>query len=115
MNSKTRIRANSGSSSSAPLAPLSANNDPPEPQQPLSSKTHIRITTEHARKKLGSKIQALREQVGLTQQDLSKECGITITKLRMIEAGQDEPRLFTIISLAEALHTTAEDLFKEIK
>lgn len=53
--------------------------------------------------------------MGLSHEQLSKECGITVTKLKMIEAGQAEPRLFTVISLAEKLRTRAEELLKEIE
>ena len=115
MNSKTRIRPDSEISSSAPLARFSSTKDVPEAPQPLRSRPQVRVTTEHARKKFGRKIQALREQATLTHEDLSKECGITVTKLKMIESGEAEPRLFTIISLAEKLRTTAEDLLKEIE
>ena len=115
MNSKTRIGQNSELSSRAPLAHRSRHNDEPPHTQPLRSRPQVPVTTERARKKFGRKIQALREQAGLTHEDLSKECGITITKLKMIESGEAEPRLFTINSLAEKLQTTAEDLLKEIE
>ncbi|HEY6352531.1 MAG TPA: helix-turn-helix transcriptional regulator [Candidatus Angelobacter sp.] len=115
MNSKTRMGPNSELSSRAPLARFSRDKDEPRTPQPLRSRPQARITTEHARKKFGRKIQALRKQAGLTHEDLSKECGTTITKLKMIECGEAEPRLFTIIGLAERLQTTAEDLLKEIE
>jgi DNA-binding XRE family transcriptional regulator len=115
LNSKTRIGQNSELSSSAPLAHFSSAKNEPEAPQPLRSRPQVRIATENARKKFGRKIQALREQAGLTHDALSKECGITITKLKMIESGEAEPRLFTIISLAEKLQTTSEDLLKEIE
>jgi len=38
-----------------------------------------------------------------------------MTRLKLIEAGQADIRLFTIIALAENLKTTAEDLLKEIE
>lgn len=121
MNPKTRIGPNSGLSSGAPLARLSETAVAPAPNeqqheaQPPRSKPHLLATTAHTRKKFGQKIQILREQLNLSQDQLSKECGITVTKLRMIEAGQAEPRLFTVISLAETLRTTADELLKEIE
>lgn len=115
LNSKTRIGPNSELSSSAPLPHFSPENDQPPAAQPSRSEPHVRLTSDHARRKFGRKIQALRQQAGLTLEDLSKQCGITTTRLKMIEAGQEEPRLFTIISLAEKLRTTADDLLKEIE
>jgi len=115
LNSKTRIGQNSELSSRAPLAHFSRDNDEPRPPQPVRSKPQVGVTTEHARKKFGRKIQALRQQAGLSREDLSKESGITITKLKMIEAREAEPGLFTIISFAEKLQTTAENLLKEME
>ena len=121
LNSKTRIGPNSGLSSSAPLAHFSEASVIPGSEkqqreaQPSRSKPHLLATSAQSRKKLGQKIQTLREQFALTQEQLSKECGMTVTKLKMIEAGQADPRLFTVISLAEKLKTTTEDLLKEIE
>jgi transcriptional regulator with XRE-family HTH domain len=70
---------------------------------------------QHAQKELGRRIQALRESSGLTQAQLNKDCGITVTKLKLIEAGEAEARLFTVITLAEKLGTTVEDLLRGIE
>jgi len=113
LNSKTRIGQNSELSSRAPLAHFSRDNDELRPPQPIRSRPQVRVTTERARKKFGRKIQALRQQARLSHEDLSKESGITITKLKMIESGEAEPRLFTVISLAERLQTAAEELLEE--
>lgn len=47
-------------------------------------------------KKLNERVLALREQMGLTQQDFAALCGLTNTSLSRIENGQVEPQNGTI-------------------
>ncbi len=121
MDTKTRIRPDSKTSGRAPLARFSDTTVTPvcdqQRQQPIPSpsKHRLLVASEHSRKKFGQKIQALREQLGLSHEQVSQECGLTMTRLKLIEAGQADIRLFTIIALAEKLKTTTEDLLKEIE
>lgn len=79
------------------------------------SKSLLQDRVQQAQKELGKRIQALRESKGLTQTQLSTDCGITVTKLKLLEAGEAEARLFTVISLAEVLGTTVDNLLRGIE
>jgi transcriptional regulator with XRE-family HTH domain len=49
-----------------------------------------------------------RTQLGLTQNDLAKLAETFQSRISNIEAGKNDPRLSTIIQIAEALKTTVE-------
>jgi len=70
---------------------------------------------QRAQRQLGERIQALREKKGFSQKQLSKECGIGLTKLKLLEAGETETCLFTVITLADKLGTSVEHLLREIE
>lgn len=52
---------------------------------------------------LGKKILELRQQRGLTQQELVEQCNINVRTIQRIEAGEVTPRSFTIKTILEAL------------
>jgi uncharacterized Tic20 family protein/DNA-binding Xre family transcriptional regulator len=52
---------------------------------------------------LGIKVAELRREKGLTQEALAEECQITPRTVQRIEAGEVEPRPYTLASLSEAL------------
>jgi transcriptional regulator with XRE-family HTH domain len=51
-----------------------------------------------------------RESARLSQEALSERCGLHATEISRLERGVREPRLGTIVRLAEGLETTASDL-----
>lgn len=53
--------------------------------------------------KLGQKIQALRKQKGLTQEELVEKCNINVRTIQRIEAGEVTPRPYTIKTILGAL------------
>lgn len=52
---------------------------------------------------LGIKVAELRREKGYTQEGLAEECQITPRTVQRIEAGEVEPRPYTLASLSEAL------------
>jgi len=64
---------------------------------------------------LGMKVAELRQQKGLTQEQLAERCEISTRTVQRIESGDVDPRLFTLNNLAEVLDFdfTAGDLENE--
>jgi len=52
---------------------------------------------------LGLKISELRQSKGLTQEELVKRCNLSVRTLQRIEAGEVEPRGYTLKLISEAL------------
>lgn len=64
---------------------------------------------------LGRQLQNARKKAGLTQQELCQKAGLSYSTLAKIERGAIKaPSIFTIQSIAAALHTTLGDLLGEI-
>ncbi|MDP2387880.1 MAG: helix-turn-helix transcriptional regulator [Bacteroidota bacterium] len=61
-------------------------------------------------KKLGVKIKALREERGLDQKAFAFDCEIGRTQLHMIENGKTNPRLLTLMKIANALEISLAKL-----
>jgi transcriptional regulator with XRE-family HTH domain len=60
---------------------------------------------------LSTRLQQLRQQAGLTQQELASKAGVTLSVLARIEAGRIKaPRWDTICALADALGCKLDDL-----
>jgi transcriptional regulator with XRE-family HTH domain len=55
-----------------------------------------------------------REAARLSQEALSDRCGLHATEISRLERGVREPRLGTIVRLAEGLETTASDLLRGV-
>ena len=60
--------------------------------------------------KLGSRIKELREEKGMDQKSFAFDCGIGRTQLYMIENGKTNPRLLTLIKIADGLEISIDDL-----
>jgi len=66
------------------------------------------ISSEQA---LGKQLQSMRQAAGLTQQQLCHQAGLSYSTLTKIERGAiKSPSIFTIQSIASALHTTLDSL-----
>ena len=59
---------------------------------------------------LGDNIKALRESLGMTQEDLGKQVGVTGVTIMRYEKGQREPSLEQLEKLGEALHVQPSKL-----
>jgi len=62
-------------------------------------------------KKLGLRIKHLREQAGLTQEQLAEKTGISLNYLGKIEVSINKPGLKTIFKIAKTLKLPVKDLF----
>ncbi|WP_255518206.1 helix-turn-helix domain-containing protein [Fulvivirga sp. M361] len=61
-------------------------------------------------KKLGAKIKRLREERGVDQKAFAFDCEIGRTQLYMIENGKTNPRLLTLMKIANGLEISLADL-----
>lgn len=61
-------------------------------------------------KKLGLKIKALRENNHIDQKALAFDCEISRTQLYMIENGKTNPKLLTLMKIAEGLECSIDEL-----
>ncbi|MGA2915345.1 MAG: helix-turn-helix transcriptional regulator [Sedimentisphaerales bacterium] len=66
-------------------------------------------------KKFGDKIKKLRNNCGLSQEELAHKSGLHRTQISLIENGQRCPRLDTIYKLASALQVRPEKLLPDCK
>jgi transcriptional regulator with XRE-family HTH domain len=69
------------------------------------------VTDSDIARALGSRVRALREAVGLTQERLAHNSGIDRTYVSGIERGARNPSLKTIARLADALGVRVGQLF----
>ena len=60
---------------------------------------------------LGEKLQALRRQAGISQEDLAKRCGVSRQTVNAIENDKYDPTLALAFRLAQELGTTVDGLF----
>lgn len=62
--------------------------------------------------KLGARIKQLREEKGIDQKSFAFDCEIGRTQLYMIENGKTNPRLLTLMKIAEGLEIQVNELLK---
>ncbi|MGE5585793.1 MAG: helix-turn-helix domain-containing protein [Bacillota bacterium] len=60
-----------------------------------------------------SKVKTLREQLGLSQQELAKAAGVAQSSIHYIEMGRKSPTTRTLQKLAAALGVPASELLDE--
>lgn len=59
---------------------------------------------------LGSKVRRLREEKGIDQKSFAFDCEIGRTQLYMIENGRTNPRLSTLMKIADGLEISLSEL-----
>ncbi|WP_312648915.1 helix-turn-helix transcriptional regulator [Aminipila sp.] len=59
-----------------------------------------------------NKIKELRKQIGLRQEDLANELGVTRQTINAIENDKYNPTLELAMKLAKLLHTPVEEIFE---
>ena len=64
------------------------------------------------RKQLGQRIQQLRKEKGLTQENLSLESDISRSHIAMIEAGKRDITVSSMFKISRALGVTLSDFFR---
>lgn len=62
--------------------------------------------------KLGAKIKRLREEKEIDQKSFAFDCEIGRTQLYMIERGRTNPRLLTLMKIADGLEISISELLK---
>jgi transcriptional regulator with XRE-family HTH domain len=62
--------------------------------------------------RMAIKLKRLREQRGLSQEQLAERAGISRTYLARLETARQDPRLSTLEKLAKALRVKVQDLVK---
>lgn len=56
------------------------------------------------------RLQALREQRGLSQRELARLCGLSATQIHKYESGQNDPTSNNLVIIAERLHVSSDFL-----
>jgi transcriptional regulator with XRE-family HTH domain len=62
--------------------------------------------------RLGERIQALRNQRGLTQEQLADKAGLSRGYIARLETGRHDPAATTLAKIAKALRVPISSLFK---
>jgi len=68
-------------------------------------------TTSETLKSLGKKVQKLRQQYNLTQEELAHELGISRVYMGYIEQGRESPSLKLLMKISRKFKVKVEDLF----
>ena len=63
------------------------------------------------RKRFARRLKKLRQERGMTQQELSDASGLSIGFVRSIEQGVHAPSFESLVSISNALGTTVAELF----
>lgn len=71
------------------------------------------METDYINRKIGTKIRDLRNQNGLTQQELADRAELTKGFISQLERGQVSPSIVTLLDLIECLGSTASEFFRE--
>jgi transcriptional regulator with XRE-family HTH domain len=74
--------------------------------------THRRDRRPEA-EKFGAIVRALREERGLTQDQLAERAGVSATYIGFIERGDNVPTLTIILQIASALEVRPSELLRE--
>lgn len=73
----------------------------------------LKLTDEERRKRFGARLKFFRKALGIKQNELASQLGITPQALAIYETGRREPNLKNLIALARALHTSTDSLLGE--
>ena len=68
------------------------------------------ITVQTTIKDFRTQLGVIREKKGISQTDLSRYTGLTLSYIQAIESGADEPELETLIALADTLEIEIKGL-----
>ena len=61
---------------------------------------------------LASRIKELRDQKGISQEELAHRAGLSRTGMGFLETGKRWPRLDTLMKVAQGLNVTVDELLK---
>lgn len=68
-------------------------------------------TTDETLKSLGKKVQKLRKEQNLTQEELAHQLGISRVYMGYIEQGRESPSLKLLMKISRKFNVKVEDLF----
>ncbi len=74
---------------------------------------HDDVQNRQALEILARRIRTLRESLRLTQEELAKRCGISVSFASLLERGARSPSYETLLEVAKALEVPLFELFKE--
>ena len=67
------------------------------------------------RHQIGARIQKIRKEAGLSQEDLALEADLDRTYISHVERGTRNPTVIVLFKIAKALNTTPSELLKGLK
>ena len=67
------------------------------------------------RQEVGARIQKIRKEAGLSQEDLALEADLDRTYISHVERGTRNPTVIVIFKIAKALNTTASEILKGLR
>lgn len=67
------------------------------------------------RHQIGARIQKIRKEVGLSQEDLALESDLDRTYISHVERGTRNPTVIVLFKIAKALNTTPSEILKGLK
>jgi len=67
------------------------------------------------KQQLGVNLRRLRGEAGMTQMELSSRCGLDMAEISRLERGLRDPRLGTIVRLADGLQIDVVELVRGIR
>ena len=70
----------------------------------------MKVTT--VSKRIGRRIRQIREEKGITQEDLAGEAGLNRAYVGYIERGERNPSTSTLEKIAKSLKVALKDLFR---
>lgn len=70
-----------------------------------------KLKTTELHRKFGKRVQELRKERGLTQEDLADEVGVDRSYMGFVERGEKNATLDKIGKIAKALHIRLKELF----
>ncbi len=65
-------------------------------------------------KRIGKRIKQRREELGLTQEQFAEKTGLTTNYISTVERGASFPRCEKLITILNALETTADTIFCDV-
>lgn len=63
--------------------------------------------------RFGERLRELREQAGLSRQELAERAGLKMSRIRDLEQGVNIPRWDAVVALSRALGVSCEDFLEE--
>ena len=66
------------------------------------------------REHFAANVRRRRAELGLSQEDLGHACGLHRTEISLLERGERDPRVSTVVRLARALGVRAGDLLDDV-